>query len=100
VTKKELHQERGNSLRKNNSKILIADDDETVLHLLRKSFVERGFHVMTARDGFVAMDRRRLLPNESPHPCLLAGRPASSRLAHDLFLLVFSCCGQTGFLEA
>jgi len=28
---------------------LIVDDDETILPLSRKYFVERGFHVMTAR---------------------------------------------------
>jgi DNA-binding response OmpR family regulator len=33
------------------------DEDETILHLLRKYLVERGFHVLMARDGFVAMDQ-------------------------------------------
>ena len=57
MTEEESYQERGNSLRKDNKKILIVDDDETILHLLRKFFFERGFHVLTARDGFVAMER-------------------------------------------
>ena len=64
MTKNELYQKKRNSLRKDNKKILSVDDDETILHLLRKFFVERGFHVMTARDGFVAMDQRGLLMND------------------------------------
>ena len=51
MTEEEPYQERGNFLRKDNRKILIVDDDKTILHLLRKLFVERGFHVLTARVG-------------------------------------------------
>jgi DNA-binding response OmpR family regulator len=57
VTEEVPYHERGNSFRKDNKKILIVDDDETILHLLRKFFVARGFHILTARDGFVAMDQ-------------------------------------------
>lgn len=44
-------------------KILIADDDETILHFLRKVFMERGFKVLIAQNGLTAME---ILKAESP----------------------------------
>ncbi len=37
-------------------KILIADDDETILHFLKKVFMERGFKVLVAENGSAAVD--------------------------------------------
>jgi DNA-binding response OmpR family regulator len=45
-----------NPLRKGGRKIMIVDDDETILHVLRRFFAGRGFQVLTARDGTGAME--------------------------------------------
>jgi DNA-binding response OmpR family regulator len=51
------------SLGKNRKNILIVDDDETLLHLLKRSFLREGFEVVVAKDGVEAMER---LKAESP----------------------------------
>jgi len=38
-------------------KILIVDDDQTILYLLRKIFMERGYRVSVAKDGLEAIER-------------------------------------------
>lgn len=44
-------------------KILIIDDDETILHLLRKVFIGKGYEVSVAMDGREAIDKlKRDLP--------------------------------------
>jgi len=37
-------------------KILIADDDQTILHFLKKIFMERGFKVLVAENGSAAVE--------------------------------------------
>ena len=41
---------------KNNRKILIVDDDEIILHLLKRFFTGKGFVVSVARDGSEAKE--------------------------------------------
>ena len=48
---------------KNRKNILIVDDDETLLHLLKRSFIREGFEVVVAKDGIEAMER---LKEENP----------------------------------
>lgn len=38
-------------------KILILDDDETILYLLRKVFIGKGFEVSVAKDGLEAIEK-------------------------------------------
>lgn len=40
-------------------KILIVDDDQTILYLLRKLIAEMGFQVSVARDGLEAIEKLR-----------------------------------------
>jgi len=42
---------------KNRKKILIVDDDKTILYILRRFFIGEGFEVSVAKDGLEAMDR-------------------------------------------
>jgi len=42
---------------KNKKNILIVDDDETILHLLKRFFIREGFQVFVAKDGIEAMER-------------------------------------------
>jgi DNA-binding response OmpR family regulator len=42
---------------KNKKKILIVDDDETILHTLRRFFLREGFEVLTAQNGLEAKGR-------------------------------------------
>lgn len=42
---------------KNRKKILIVDDDETILYILRRFFIGEGFEVFVAKDGLEAMKR-------------------------------------------
>jgi len=42
---------------KNKKKILIVDDDETILYILRRFFIGEGFEVLVAKDGLEAMER-------------------------------------------
>src|SRR3990172_4928877 len=44
-------------------KILIADDDESILWVLKKFFKEKGFEVLTAKDGAGA---EKILKNSLP----------------------------------
>lgn len=44
-------------LSKDRKKILIVDDDPTILYLLRKIFTGRGFQVSVAKDGLEAVER-------------------------------------------
>lgn len=44
-------------------KILIIDDDETILYLLKKVFIGRGFEVSVAKDGMEAINK---LKKEAP----------------------------------
>ncbi len=44
-------------------KILIADDDDTILYLLKKVFMGRGFQVLVAKNGLMA---REALKVEKP----------------------------------
>jgi DNA-binding response OmpR family regulator len=48
---------------KNKRKILIVDDDETILHTLRRFFLKEGFEVLTAQNGLEAKGR---LEDEMP----------------------------------
>jgi DNA-binding response OmpR family regulator len=45
---------------KNKNKILIVDDDETILHMLKRFFIREGFQVFVARDGIEAKERLRV----------------------------------------
>ena len=42
---------------KNKKKILIVDDDETILYILRRFFIGEGFEVLVAKDGLEALER-------------------------------------------
>ena len=42
---------------KNRKRILIVDDDETILYILRRFFIGEGFEVLVAKDGLEAMER-------------------------------------------
>jgi CheY-like chemotaxis protein len=42
---------------KNKKKILIVDDDETILYILRRFFIGEGFEVLVAKDGLEALKR-------------------------------------------
>lgn len=45
--------------RSNKKRILIVDDDETILHILRRFFIGQGFEVFVARDGSEAQEKLR-----------------------------------------
>ena len=42
---------------KNKKNILIVDDDETILHVLKRFFIREGFQVFVAKDGIEAIER-------------------------------------------
>lgn len=42
---------------KNRKKILIVDDDETILYILKRFFIGEGFEVFVAKDGLEAVER-------------------------------------------
>jgi CheY-like chemotaxis protein len=46
-----------NDFPKNKKKILIVDDDETILYILRRFFIGEGFEVLLAKDGLEALER-------------------------------------------
>jgi two-component system alkaline phosphatase synthesis response regulator PhoP len=46
-----------NSFPKNNRKILIVDDDETILHMLKRFFDSRGYQVLVEKDGLKAVEK-------------------------------------------
>ena len=45
---------------KDRKKILIVDDDETILHVLKGFFVRKGFQVLAAKDGFGALESLKM----------------------------------------
>jgi CheY-like chemotaxis protein len=49
--------EMTNDFPKNKKKILIVDDDETILYILRRFFIGEGFEVLLAKDGLEALER-------------------------------------------
>ena len=53
----EESQSRKEGFPKNKKRILIVDDDETILHTLRRFFVREGFEVLTAQNGLEAKQR-------------------------------------------
>ena len=55
----EKPQKQIESLSKDRKKILIVDDDQTILYLLRKIFMGRGFQISVAKDGLEAIERLR-----------------------------------------
>ncbi len=54
---KEASQERPETFAKNKKNILIVDDDETILHLLKRFFTREGFQVFVAKNGIEAIER-------------------------------------------
>jgi DNA-binding response OmpR family regulator len=52
-----LSEERGRKLCNSKKKIMIVDDDETTLHMLKRYFIRNGFQVSAAKDGLDAMER-------------------------------------------
>ena len=50
----------GDRVEKNRKKILIVDDDETILHVLKGFFVRKGFQVLAARDGLGALESLKM----------------------------------------
>lgn len=58
----EESQEQIDSSRGERKTILIVDDDQAILHMLRKIFVGRGFQISVARDGLEATERLRAEP--------------------------------------
>ena len=49
------------ALPKDNRTILIVDDDEIILHLLRRFFIGEGFEVSVARDGSEAKEKLKTI---------------------------------------
>ena len=48
------------SFGKHRKKILIVDNDETILHMLKGFFIRKGFQVSTSKDGWRAMEKLRV----------------------------------------
>ncbi len=48
-----------NDFPKNKKKILIVDDDKTILYILRRFFIGEGYEVLVARNGLEALERLR-----------------------------------------
>jgi DNA-binding response OmpR family regulator len=57
---KETPQKGPDTFGKNRKNILIVDDDETILHLLKRFFIREGFQVFVAKDGIEAMERLKV----------------------------------------
>jgi len=57
---KETPQKGPDTFGKNRKNILIVDDDETILHLLKRFFIREGFQVLVAKDGIEAMERLKV----------------------------------------
>jgi CheY-like chemotaxis protein len=53
----ETSQKGPDTFGKNKKNILIVDDDETILHILKRFFIREGFQVFVAKDGIEAMER-------------------------------------------
>jgi CheY-like chemotaxis protein len=54
---KEASQKGPDTFGKNKKNILIVDDDETILHMLKRFFIREGFQVLVAKDGIEAMEK-------------------------------------------
>ena len=54
---KEEHRHRTDAFPKNKKKILIVDNEETILYMLKKIFIGKGFQVLLAKDGLGAVER-------------------------------------------
>jgi len=48
------------SFPKNSRKILIVEDDETILHMLKRFFNARGYQVLAEKDGLKAVKRLKV----------------------------------------
>jgi len=57
---KETPQKGPDTFGKNRKNILIVDDDETIIHLLKRFFIREGFQVLVAKDGIEAMERLKV----------------------------------------
>jgi DNA-binding response OmpR family regulator len=57
---KEASQKGPCTFGKNKKNILIVDDDETILHMLKRFFIREGFQVFVARDGIEAKERLKV----------------------------------------
>ncbi len=58
-----LEEESGQGTRRflnDSKKILIVDDDETVLHMLKWFFDARGYQVLAEKDGLKALERLKV----------------------------------------
>ncbi len=44
----------------NRKRILIVDDDETILHMLKRSFDARGYQALVEKDGLKAVERLKV----------------------------------------
>jgi len=57
----EEESEKGtNGFPKNNRRILIVDDDETILHMLKRFFDARGYQVLIEKDSLKAVERLKV----------------------------------------
>jgi len=56
----EASQKELDTIGKNKKNILIVDDDETILHMLKRFFIREGFQVFVAKDGIEAMERLKV----------------------------------------
>ena len=59
----EEHQNQLNEFPKDKKKILIVDDDQTILYMLKRFFTGKGFQVFSAKDGLAAVE---ILKMENP----------------------------------
>jgi len=48
------------SLEKHRKRILIVDDDETILHMLKGFFIRKGFQVSVSKDVWGAMEKLKV----------------------------------------
>ncbi len=58
-----LEEEPGRGTRSflnNSRKILIVDDDKTILHMLKRFFNARGYQVLAEKDGLKAVERLKV----------------------------------------
>ena len=53
------------------TRVLVADDSETVLLMLQRRLEMEGYEVVTAKDGFEALERLREAGSEEPDLILL-----------------------------
>jgi CheY-like chemotaxis protein len=56
----EASQKGPDTVGKNKKNILIVDDDETILHMLKRYFIREGFQVFVAKNGAEAMERLKV----------------------------------------